>query len=105
MLTFFFGQDHYIIFAFTPDMRNLDGRVLDSRCRDLNPDRVSDDLLRWHFHMAVLANMKGAAIEPSWEMDFPEGDRMGEIMEMPDAAERMEVELFHRLGPGEELNS
>lgn len=93
-----------MIFSFIPDGRNLDGGVLDFRCRDpQNPDRVSDDLLRWHFRMAILANMKGASVEPSWEMDFPEGDMMGEIMEMPNAAERMEEELFHRLGPGDEI--
>lgn len=50
--------------------------------------------------MAVLANMRGAAAEPSWEMDFPEGNMMGDIMEEPDGAERMEAELYERLGPG-----
>ncbi|WEW55427.1 hypothetical protein PRK78_000858 [Emydomyces testavorans] len=97
-------DDNYIITSFLPDISyHLDGRTLDFRCRNpQDPNRVSDELLRWHFHTAVIANMRGAALEPSWEMDFPDGDIMGEIMEGPDAAERMEVELFHRLGPGEE---
>jgi hypothetical protein len=45
--------------------------------------------------------MRGPAIPAVWEMDFPEGDMMGEIMEGEDAAERMEAELFTRLMPGE----
>jgi hypothetical protein len=34
-------------------------------------------------------------------MQLEEEDPMGDIMEGPDAAERMEVELFTRLGAGE----
>ena len=45
--------------------------------------------------------MRGAALPPEWEHDFPGGDMMGEIMEGEDAAERMEAELFTRLMPGE----
>jgi hypothetical protein len=52
--------------------------------------------------------MRGAVIPATWEMDFPEGDMIGEIMEGEDAAERMEAELFIRLMPdqveGAELN-
>jgi hypothetical protein len=95
-------QDNYRIIAFRRDVHNVDGRTLEFECRDpQNPLRVSDDLLRWHFRIAALANMRGAAIEPAWEMDFSDGDMMGEILEGPDAAERMETELFHRLGPGD----
>lgn len=81
---------------------NVDGRTLDPRCRDpQNPYRVSDQLLRWHHRQAVLAHMKGAGEKP-WETDFEDGtDMMGEILEGPDAAERMEAEMFTRLGAGE----
>ena len=45
---------------------------------------------------AVLANMNGAG-ESCHETDFPPGsDIMGEIMQGPKAAERMEFELFNR---------
>lgn len=45
--------------------------------------------------------MKGAG-ERGWETDFPNWmDMMEEILQGPDAAERMEVELFTRLGVGE----
>ena len=80
----------------------MDGRTLEFPCRDPNdPNRVSDQLLRWHFRTAIMANMRGAARETFWETDFPEGDMMGEIMTNPHAAERMELELLDRLGPGE----
>lgn len=48
--------------------------------------------------MCVYANMKANA-EPDvdWEEDLG-SDNMGQILEQPDAAERMEVELFTRLG-------
>ncbi|KAK9238691.1 hypothetical protein V1525DRAFT_341026 [Lipomyces kononenkoae] len=56
-----------------------------------------NDLLRWHFRQAVLANMREAG-EPSFEMDFPLGsDMIGEIFSGPEAAKRMEAELFSRL--------
>lgn len=49
--------------------------------------------------------MKGAGEKP-WDMNFPDGtDIMGEIMQEPDAAERMEVEMFTRLGAGEIYDS
>jgi hypothetical protein len=41
--------------------------------------------------------MKGAG-EPIFEVDFAGGDMMGEIISGPKAAERMEFELFSRLG-------
>lgn len=48
--------------------------------------------------MCVYENMKANA-EPQeyWEEDLGD-DNMGQILKQPDAAERMEVELFTRLG-------
>lgn len=60
-------------------------------------NRVSDDVLRWHLRMCVYNNMKATGSRPLWEHDLDEDD-MGEILEQPDAPERMEVELFTRLG-------
>lgn len=59
---------------------------------------VSPDLLCWHLRMCAYRNMNANA-EPQeyWEEEL--GDHnMGRILEQPDAAERMEVELFTRLG-------
>ncbi|KAK9242360.1 HNH endonuclease-domain-containing protein [Lipomyces tetrasporus] len=91
-------DDGYKITCFDSDNFRIDGRTLDPICRDHNnANGVRDELLRWHFRQAVLANMRGAG-EPSFEMDFPSGsDMMGEILSGPKAAERMEAELFSRL--------
>jgi hypothetical protein len=92
-------KDNYKIIVFEHDDDDgLDGRTLDPICRDpANPDRVSDELLRWHFRQSVLANMRGAG-EPIFENDFPPGtDMMGEIREGPYAQERLEMELASRL--------
>lgn len=70
---------------------SLEGRVLS------DPRRPSDELLRWHVRQAVLTNMRGAG-EPIFEHDFPSGsDIMGDIINGPKAAERMEFELFNCL--------
>ncbi|KAK9371939.1 uncharacterized protein V1513DRAFT_453908 [Lipomyces chichibuensis] len=58
---------------------------------------IRDELLRWRFRQAVLANIRGAG-EPSFETDFPPGtDMVGEILSGPAAATRMEVGLSSRL--------
>ncbi|KAL2006338.1 hypothetical protein VTN00DRAFT_9992 [Thermoascus crustaceus] len=51
-------------------------------------------------------NMKGMGEEyPDWEFDFFEGeDVIAEVMEGPDPGERMELELFTRLGSGEQFS-
>ncbi|OBT39228.1 hypothetical protein VE00_09933 [Pseudogymnoascus sp. WSF 3629] len=95
------ANDGYKIIYLTQDVLNLDGRTLDLSCRDpQNPDRVPDELFHWHFRQAVLATVKGNG-QRIWDMQLEEEDPMGDIMEGPDAAERMEVELFTRLGAGE----
>ncbi|KAK9358503.1 HNH endonuclease-domain-containing protein [Lipomyces starkeyi] len=91
-------DDDYKIVTFTDDHLNLGGRQLDPVCRDPNSEQSArDELLRWHFRQAVLANMRGDG-EPIFEFDFPPGSNMvGEIMSGPEAAKRMEAELFSRL--------
>ncbi|KAK9242596.1 hypothetical protein V1506DRAFT_568936 [Lipomyces tetrasporus] len=87
-------------FAVNPDdgYKITYGRILDPICRDASDiQSARDELLRWHFRQAVLVNMRGAG-EPSFETDFPPGtDMVGEIRSGPDAAKRMEAELFSRL--------
>ncbi|KAK9235709.1 HNH endonuclease-domain-containing protein [Lipomyces kononenkoae] len=91
-------DDGYKVTCFDGDPLEIDGKVLDPICRDPNDERsVKDELLRWHFRQAVLANMKGTG-EPNFETDFPPGtDMMGEILGGPDPTKRMEAELFSRL--------
>ncbi|KAJ8104389.1 hypothetical protein POJ06DRAFT_191722, partial [Lipomyces tetrasporus] len=90
-------DDDYKITCFDGDPLGIDGKI-NPICRDPNDERSArDELLRWHFRQAVLANMKGVG-EPNFETNFPSGtDMMGEILGGPDAAKRMEAELFSRL--------
>ncbi|KAG0636527.1 hypothetical protein HOY80DRAFT_1088317 [Tuber brumale] len=54
-------DDNYKIIVFDIDIFGLDGRILDPACRSVdNPHHVPDELLRWHFHQTVLANVRGA---------------------------------------------
>ncbi|KAK9482389.1 hypothetical protein V1527DRAFT_415322, partial [Lipomyces starkeyi] len=75
------SNDVYKIVTFTDDDLNLGGRRLDPVCRDPNSEHSArDELLRWHFRQAVLANMRGDG-EPIFEFDFLPGSNMvGEIM-------------------------
>lgn len=99
--SFFFQADYKIIF-FIPGYDDISGTFLDRRLLE-DPRRPSDELLRWHFRQAVLANVRGAG-EPVLEHDFPPGsDVMGELASGPKAAERMEFELFDRLARHAEL--
>ncbi|KAG0135913.1 hypothetical protein HOY82DRAFT_551108 [Tuber indicum] len=91
-------DDNYKIVVFDIDNRGLDGRILDSACRDpADPRRVSDKFLRWHFRQSVLVNMRGAG-EPIFEHNFPfETDVVGETLAGPLGSERFELEVSARL--------
>lgn len=89
-------DDNYKIVCFGRDGAGIAGKHFDQRPLD-DPQRPADQLLRWHFRQAVLTNIKGAG-EPVFEHDFPPGsDIVGNILEGPQAAKRMEFELFSRL--------
>ncbi|OAL37677.1 hypothetical protein AYO20_03184 [Fonsecaea nubica] len=95
-------DDNYKVVAFGPTGENIEGKHLD-RESFTRPDAPIDPLLRWHFRQAVLANMRGAG-EPRFEHDLPPGsDIVGEILRGPKSGERMEFELFSRLGAQMEL--
>ena len=64
---------------FMPNYCGFASEHLDQRFLS-NPQRPLDQLLRWHFRQAVLANMRGAG-EPIFEHDFPPGsDVVGDIL-------------------------
>ena len=92
-------QDGYKVVVFCEDLDGLDGRILDSVCRNPgDPHRISDAILRWHFRQCILGNMRGAG-EPTFENDFPPGtDMMKVVREGPYSKERFELELAARLG-------
>jgi len=82
--------------GFDEDVDDIGSQYLDQQLLN-HPDRPADQLLRWHFRQAVLANMRGAG-EPVFENDFPPGsDMAGEVRNGFKPAERMEFELFSRL--------
>ncbi|KZF23884.1 hypothetical protein L228DRAFT_267841 [Xylona heveae TC161] len=91
-------DDDYKITTFLPNSWGIDGRVLEPACRKPSgPDRVSDELLRWHFWQSVLANMRGSG-EPLFETDFPSGrDQMAVLATEPYGKERLEMEVSERL--------
>ena len=90
--------------GFFRDTRGIAGKHLGPELLN-DPRRPVDELLRWHFRQAVLANMRGAG-EPKFEHDFPPGsDIIGDILSGPKAAERMEFELFNRLAVQGEIAS
>ncbi|KAJ5876548.1 hypothetical protein N7455_000013 [Penicillium solitum] len=65
-------HDGYKTTHFGGDGWGVDGRVLDPVCRDPNdPNRVADNLLRWHFCQSVLANMRGP-VSPSSNTTSPQ---------------------------------
>jgi len=95
-------DDNHKIVSFIADGKGLAGKHLDEQFLN-NPNRPVDQLFRWHFRQSVLANMRGAG-EPIFEVDFPSGsDMIGQVLNGPRAAERMEFELFNRLAVYREL--
>ncbi|GAD94761.1 conserved hypothetical protein [Paecilomyces variotii No. 5] len=88
----------YRVQVFRPSGWYIHNKIMHICSRQANhQQRVLDLFLRWHFEQAVLCNMRGTG-EPLWEHDFPPGsDMVGEILEGPVPAQRMEVELFKRL--------
>ncbi|EXJ66399.1 uncharacterized protein A1O5_10551 [Cladophialophora psammophila CBS 110553] len=95
-------DDNYKVIAFCPIGGNIEGRCLDRQLFTRSNAPIHP-LLRWHFRQAVLVNMRGAG-EPIFEHDFPPGsDIVGEVLRSPKPGERMESELFSRLGAQTEL--
>ena len=92
-------QDGYKVVVFGGDDDGLNGQILDLVCRiPGDPHRISDPILRWHYHQCILGNMRGGG-EPIFEVDFPPGtDMMKAIREGPYSKERFELELAARLG-------
>lgn len=86
-------DDNYKIACFRRDRMGIAGRHLHQRFFE-DPHRPVDQLLRWHFRQALLANMRSAG-EPIFEIDFlPDSNMIGEVLSGPKPRERMEYELF-----------
>ncbi|OQE47450.1 hypothetical protein PENCOP_c001G05036 [Penicillium coprophilum] len=87
----------YKIIVFGADPAKMGRTRLRSSAQN-GTDGVCPELLRWHLRMCLYKSLK-ANVEPQkiWEEDLGENP-MGSTLEQSDAAERMEVELFTRLG-------
>ena len=62
---------------------------------------VNPGLLRWHFHKAILANVRGPYPEQEFEQDFGGADMLYQLLMTgmsEDVRKRIEVEMFTRLG-------
>ncbi|KAI5291425.1 U3 small nucleolar RNA-associated protein [Ascosphaera aggregata] len=91
-------DDNYKITVFCKDIFKIEGKTLEEVCRRENdPNRVSKEILRWHFRQSVLANMRGVG-EPTFDTDFPPGsDRLGAMRNGPYGKERLEKALEGRM--------
>ncbi|PUU78925.1 hypothetical protein B9Z19DRAFT_1083032, partial [Tuber borchii] len=89
-------DDNYKIVCFIYDDNGIAGTHLDKTFVE-DPKRPVDQVLRWHFRQAVLADMRGQGA-PVFECDFPSNsDILDDIMSSSKVGERMEFELFTRL--------
>ncbi|KAE8350003.1 HNH endonuclease-domain-containing protein [Aspergillus coremiiformis] len=88
----------YRIISLVEDILGVGGRRLSATTRPNNDPntRVSIDALRWHFHQAILTHMRGVGTT-FWDLDSAGGDYMGMVLDDPDAAEIMEIEMGNRL--------
>ncbi len=90
-------QNDYKTYCFF-NLPELDGKIMFR-----NPDapakyQSSRALLKHHFRMAVLLNMKARAGYPEWDEDIPEGyDQMAEITNSEQGKLRFETVLAGKL--------
>jgi hypothetical protein len=91
-------QINYKIFCFVAGQLGFDGLKMFR-----NPDapakhQPSRELLRHHFQMAVLYNMKGGAGLPEWDEDMPAGyDPIAEVTNSEQGKLRLETILAGKL--------
>ncbi|RDW81471.1 uncharacterized protein DSM5745_05028 [Aspergillus mulundensis] len=89
----------YRIVYFEQDENGIGGGTLNPSTRDCSDpnNRVSDECLRWHFHQAVLTNMRGVGERP-WDLNPDEEGDLGLMMEKENASEILEEVFADRLG-------
>jgi hypothetical protein len=90
-------QNDYKIYCFV-DLPEFDGITMFQNS-DVPPKyQSSRALLKHHFRMAVLLNMKGRAGYPEWDEDIPEGyDQIAEITNSEQGKLRFETVLAGKL--------
>jgi hypothetical protein len=90
-------QNNYKTVCFI-DEPELDGAIMFRNSDASAKYQPSRTLLKHHFRMAVLCNMKGRAGYPEWDEDMPEGyDQMAEITNSEQGKLRFETVLAGKL--------
>jgi len=90
-------QNDYKVVCFVARPR-LDGMIMFRNPNIPAQYQPSRELLKYHFRMAVLCNMKGRAGYPEWDEDMPEGyDHMSEIANSEQGKLRLETVLAGKL--------
>jgi len=92
-------DDNFKITSFVEDYLGFDGRymVLSNSLQRYQPLR---SLLKYHFRMAVLCNMKARGPEYDWDEDIPPGmDPVAEISNSEEGKLRFELVMAERLNP------
>ncbi|KAI9780784.1 MAG: hypothetical protein M1839_006572 [Geoglossum umbratile] len=90
-------DDGYKVTCFTPDTWGFDGRFM---VQSNYPQRYRPlrSLLKYHFRMAVLCNMKARGPEYDWDEDIPPGmDPVAEISNSKEGKLRFELVMAERL--------
>ncbi|KAH0563095.1 hypothetical protein GP486_002337 [Trichoglossum hirsutum] len=90
-------DDNFKITSFVEDYLGFDGRYM---AHSNYPQRYQPlrSLLKYHFRMAVLCNMKGRGPEYSWDEDIPPGmDPVAEISNSEEGKLRFELIMAERL--------
>ena len=90
-------QDGYKVVSFVNDAR-YEGLTMFRRPDIPEKYQPCEALLRKHFRMAVLLNMKGRVGYPVWDEDIPEGcDEVAEILDSEQGKLRLETVIAGKL--------
>ncbi|KAI9769519.1 MAG: hypothetical protein M1840_003996 [Geoglossum simile] len=92
-------DDNYKVTCFVPDPMGFDGNYM---VRSNHPQHYQPlrSLLKYHFRMAVLCNMKARGPEYDWDEDIPPGmDPVAEISNSKEGKLRFELVMAERLNP------
>jgi hypothetical protein len=90
-------QNDYKTYCFA-NLPALDGKTMFRNSDAPAKYQSSRALLKHHFRMAVLLNMKARAGYPEWDEDIPEGhDQMAEITNSEQGKLRFETVLAGKL--------
>ena len=89
------NQNNYKAYFFIPHQE--DGAIMFRNVNVPDKHQPSRALLKAHFRMAVLYNMKARAGDPGWDQDIPDGDEIAEMAKSENGKLWFETALAGRL--------